>query len=232
MVLSVFNILIGSAALLCGGGCGAMTAWSLSLIRSVPVRPGEPNPNELFDIFFRHMPYCEEVAIGALLCTCILGVLLIIAGAGTMFLKQWSRILTILVGLALIVQFTSLVGYYCAVVIPGQSKALKEFEAYVEKMQKEEEKKRQATGGGKATAPPPPPMFAGTNQGNNVVCLLACVLYGAGLIVVMFLPGTRKAFTEPATQPLESKDDRVDRRRRLLDDDFEAGPSSRRNDLE
>lgn len=228
-VLSVFNILLGILALLCGSGCGAMTAWFFSIIGQLPVPPGEPSPKELFDIFARNFPGYQAVAIATFVLMGIEGVFLIVSGSGALLLKKWGRYLTIFTGLAICLHSLALLGYYSAIIVPNQVKMQNDVVEYGKRMEQAQKNK----GGGRAGGPPPPAfgnMQAANQSANhmfNFLCMLACLAYGGGMVVVMLLPGTRAAF-EPA--PSFDTDESERERRRLLleEDDFERYPDDRR----
>jgi hypothetical protein len=166
--------------------------------------------------------------------------LLIICGIGTLMLKQWARILTILTGLGIMLHALGVGGYYVAVVIPNQPKLMKDWFDYFKKIEEEERKKQQAQNKGKPAAPPPqafpatPPASDASNHVLYLGMLIACVAYGAGMIVVMLLPGTRAAFAATPTpdEPMPSERDRLERRRRLLEDDDFDRPRRRHGDFE
>jgi len=235
-VAAVLNIATGILAILCGGSCGLLVAWTFSMIRSVPARPGEPHPKEVFDIIGRHFPYYEEIMVASFLIAGLLGLFLIISGIGTLLVKQWGRILTILTGLAIIAHSVFLAGYYIAVVIPNQSKMQQEFIDYAKKIEEDAKKKQ-------AKAPPgspPPPAFATpapANQSANHLlylgCFVVCLAYGTAIVLVMVLPSTRKAFEESANYVEDDDDEwKHERRRRLLEvDDFDR-PRFRDDDIE
>lgn len=231
-VVSVFNIILGIITPMCVGGCGAMFVWVFSMLRSVPARPGEPNMKEMVDIFAKHYPRYEEIMIGSCVLIGALGLLFIICGIGTLMLKQWARILTIVAALVLILHGLALSGYYFAIVIPNTPKMEKDLLEWQAKLQEQQRKQIARQGG----TPPPPPAFApnSANQAGNHVfylgLLLAYVLYGAGNILVMLLPGTRAAFAAAPESDDEPRESFSERRRRLLDDDDFDRPQRRYDD--
>jgi hypothetical protein len=217
MVIAILNFIFGGLGLigsLCGGVAFVVGA---ALLQSLPPGPaGTPNPAQELTKFFQSIPGYIPFMIVSLILGAIMGVVLIVAGVGLLQMRNWGRITSIVYAIAMIIISLFNLGYNLAVVSPAMAKFQEEMLAKAAK-----------AGPGAPPAPNPGGQIGGAIGG--VFGLIFSIAYSVVILIVLNLPGIRRAFARAGSGDRRGDDLDDEVARRWGDDD--PPPGERRGRL-
>jgi hypothetical protein len=218
ITMAVINIVFGGLSILCGG-CGLALHAGLQAAGNAPGARGGPDQlGELVKFLNKECPGYLVMEVGRSTGVMVLGLVLVLAGVGLLYLQSWARWTTIAYAVLAILLHLIYGVYETAVVVPARTRF-------------------QATHVVPFGQMPPPGYQEGQQVGAMVgvwgVIILA-VVHGAANLIVLLLPGVGAAFAGRGTrrrreeeyeEDEEDYDDRRPRRRRRPaeeDDDWSS----------
>jgi hypothetical protein len=211
-VVAVLSLVLGGLGLVCSL-CGTAGAafFVIGYNNAPPPKPGEPDGMALFKIADEEMPNYKYVAGASLVFGIVMAAVLIVAGIGLLRMSPFARTLTIFFAVVWLLYTFASLAYQFAVVRPGAQEAIRKWV--------EHEKAR-----GLVMSRPQEESPLTSAIGPAIGTFLS-VGFAATLLIVMMLPGVKRAFRPDRFGDDYSRDDDRrepddydDRRRREPDD--------------